>query len=283
MKNWIIEQLYPEYGQSMRVDEMLYEGTGDLQSLKVFHNERFGRVLTLDNIVQTTQADNFIYHEMLTHLPIIAHGNAKNVLIIGGGDGGMAYEALRHQSIEKVTMVEIDSAVVEFSKQHLPMLSNGAFDDPRLNLIINDGALFMKETKDKYDVIIVDSTDPIGPGEVLFTHEFYSDAKKALTEEGILVTQNGVPFMQGDELTTSLTHFKSLFKDWSAYTATIPTYAGGPMAFGWATDSEKHRFKTVEEIAARFSEEDFETHYYNPEVHVAAFALPQYIKKLFPV
>ncbi|MFV1442377.1 polyamine aminopropyltransferase [Phaeobacter sp. JH18-32] len=279
---WITEGLHAHYAQRLRVDEMLYDSNTEHQRLKVFQNGQFGRVLTLDDVVQTTEGDNFIYHEMLTHVPILAHGNAKRVLIIGGGDGGMAREALRHPSVEHVTMVEIDGGVVEFSKEYLPMLSDGAFDDARLNLVINDGALFMKENTEKFDVIIVDSTDPIGPGEVLFTDTFYGHAARSLTEDGIIVTQNGVPFMQGDELTGTLRAFQALFADASCYLATVPTYAGGPMAFGWGSHSDKARSVSLADLEARFAAAGIDTGYYNPEVHKAAFALPNYVKKLFP-
>ncbi|AXT34066.1 polyamine aminopropyltransferase [Phaeobacter sp. LSS9] len=281
-QTWITERLHAQYAQSLRVDEMLYDSNTEHQRLKVFQNGQFGRILTLDDVVQTTEGDNFIYHEMLTHVPILAHGNAKRVLIIGGGDGGMAREALRHTSVEHVTMVEIDAGVVDFSKEYLPMLSDGAFDDPRLNLVINDGALFMKENTEKFDVIIVDSTDPIGPGEVLFTDTFYGHAARSLSEDGIIVTQNGVPFMQGDELTGTLRAFKALFADASCYLATVPTYAGGPMAFGWGSHSDKARNVRLEDLEARFAAAGIETGYYNPEVHKAAFALPNYVRKLFP-
>ncbi|MHC0052816.1 polyamine aminopropyltransferase [Actibacterium sp. D379-3] len=281
MSDWIRESLHPDYAQALRVDEMLYDSKTEHQRLKVFQNGTFGRVLTLDDVVQTTEGDNFIYHEMLTHVPILAHGAAKRVLIIGGGDGGMAREVLRHASVTHVTMVEIDAGVVEFSKAYLPMLSQGAFDDPRLDLAINDGAAFMRETEEKFDVIIVDSTDPIGPGEVLFTDTFYGHAKRALTPGGILVTQNGVPFLQGDELTNTLRAFKALFTDWGCYMATIPTYAGGPMAFGWGTDGGAGAVD-VATLQARFAEAGFATGYYTPEVHKAAFALPAYVKKLLP-
>ncbi|MFV1600197.1 MULTISPECIES: polyamine aminopropyltransferase [unclassified Phaeobacter] len=279
---WITEGLHAHYAQRLRVDEMLYDSNTEHQRLKVFQNGQFGRILTLDDVVQTTEGDNFIYHEMLTHVPILAHGNAKRVLIIGGGDGGMAREALRHASVEHVTMVEIDGGVVEFSKEYLPMLSDGAFDDARLNLVINDGALFMKENTEKFDVIIVDSTDPIGPGEVLFTDTFYGHAARSLTEDGIIVTQNGVPFMQGDELTGTLRAFQALFADASCYLATVPTYAGGPMAFGWGSHSDKARSVSLADLEARFAAAGIDTGYYNPEVHKAAFALPNYVKKLFP-
>ncbi|QDI75670.1 MULTISPECIES: polyamine aminopropyltransferase [Leisingera] len=281
-KEWVTESLHAHYAQRLRVDEMLYDSNTEHQRLKVFQNGQFGRILTLDDVVQTTEGDNFIYHEMLTHVPILAHGNAKRVLIIGGGDGGMAREALRHTSVEHVTMVEIDGGVVDFSKEYLPMLSDGAFDDPRLNLVINDGALFMKENTEKFDVIIVDSTDPIGPGEVLFTDTFYGHAARSLTEDGIIVTQNGVPFMQGEELTGTLRAFQALFADASCYLATVPTYAGGPMAFGWGSRSDKARNVSLEELEARFAAAGIDTGYYNPEVHKAAFALPNYVKKLFP-
>lgn len=281
MSDWLRENLHPHYAQSLKVDRVLYDSETEHQRLKVIENGTFGRILTLDDVVQTTEGDNFVYHEMLTHVPILAHGAAKHVLIIGGGDGGMAREALRHTSVEKVTMVEIDAGVVDFSKEYLPMLSNGAFEDPRLNLVINDGALFMRETTDKFDVIIVDSTDPIGPGEVLFTDTFYGHAKRAMKEGGIIVTQNGVPFMQGDELTNTLRAFQALFADATCYTATVPTYAGGPMAFGWGTNGTA-RDVSVETLQERFAAAGFDTNYYTPSVHKAAFALPRYVEKLFP-
>jgi spermidine synthase len=161
------------------------------------------------------------------------------------------------------------------------MLSQGAFDDPRLDLVIADGAAFMASTKLRYDVIIIDSTDPIGPGEVLFTDRFYADAKNALTPDGILVTQNGVPFMQGDELTGTMRAFKELFNDWTCYLATVPTYAGGPMAFGWGTDSPA-RHVPLDTLTERFAAAGLTPDYYTPEVHKGAFALPGYVLKLMP-
>ncbi|MCK8484018.1 polyamine aminopropyltransferase [Aliiroseovarius sp. S2029] len=281
MSDWLTEKLHDDYAQSLRIGEMLYDSKTEHQRLKVFQNGTFGRVLTLDDVVQTAEGDNFIYHEMLTHVPILAHGAAKRVLIIGGGDGGMARAVLDHASVEQVTMVEIDAGVVEFSKEYLPQLSRGAFDDPRLNLVIADGADFMRTTDGGFDVIIVDSTDPIGPGEVLFTDHFYGHAKKALTPGGILVTQNGVPFMQGDELTGTMRAFQSLFSDATCYLATIPTYAGGPMAFGWGTDSDA-RHVSVEVLKERFAASAIKTDYYTPEVHKSAFALPPYVARLIP-
>ena len=281
MTDWVRESLHPDYAQSLRVDRMLYDSETEHQRLKVFENDTFGRVLTLDDVVQTTEGDNFIYHEMMAHVPIFAHGAASRVLIIGGGDGGMAREVLRHQSVAHVTMVEIDAGVVEFSKTYLPMLSQGAFDDPRLDLVIADGADFIRSATDRYDVIIVDSTDPIGPGEVLFSDTFYGHAKRRLAPGGILVTQNGVPFLQGDELTGTMRAFTALFADATCYLATIPTYAGGPMAFGWGTDGDA-RSVSLDVLKERFDAAGIDTGYYTPEGHLGAFALPGYVRKLLP-
>ena len=281
MSQWMREALHNDHAQSLRVENILYDSHTEHQRLVVFENGRFGRVLTLDGVVQTTEGDNAIYHEMLTHVPILAHGNATEVLIIGGGDGGMAREVLRHASVRDVTMVEIDAGVIEFSKTYLPSLSDGAFDDPRLDLVITDGAAFVRETDMRFDVIIVDSTDPVGPGEVLFTDTFYGHAKRCLKPGGILVTQNGVPFMQGDELTNTLRAFKALFANWTCYMATIPTYASGPMAFGWGTDGDAGDVDLAT-LQARFEASGLDPYYYTPEVHLGAFALPGYVKKLLP-
>jgi spermidine synthase len=203
------------------------------------------------------------------------------VLIIGGGDGGMAREVLRHRDIEHVTMVEIDAGVVDFSRRYLPSLSAGAFDDLRLNLVIADGAAFVAGSRDSFDVILVDSTDPIGPGEVLFTDTFYGRARARLTEGGILVTQNGVPFLQPDELANTLRALRALFRDATCYLASVPTYAGGPMAFGWGTDGGARDVPPAV-LAERFAASGLAPRYYTPEVHKAAFALPGYVARLLP-
>ena len=282
VSGWSVEGLHDGYGQMLREDTILYDSETSHQRLRVFDNNKLGRVLTLDGVVQTTTGDEYMYHEMLSHTPILAHGAAKCVLIIGGGDGGMAREVLRHKTVEHVTMVEIDAGVVDFSKKFLPTISNGAFDDPRLELVIADGAAFVRETEQRYDVMIVDSTDPIGPGEVLFTDTFYDHAHALLNEDGIIVTQNGVPFMQGAELTNTMRAFKALFSDWTCYLTHVPTYAGGPMALGWGSKSEKARTVSPDVLVERFAMAKIKTRYYTPEVHKAAFALPGYIQALMP-
>ncbi len=279
MPGWTVETLHDDFRQCLREDAVLYDSETAHQRLRVIENATFGRVLTLDDVVQTTEGDEFIYHEMMAHVPVLAHGAARRVLIIGGGDGGMAREVLRHPSVEHVTMVEIDAGVVKFARQYLPSLSAGAFDAARLNLVIADGAAFVRESAESFDVIISDSTDPVGPGEVLFTDSFYGHVRRRLAEGGIFVTQNWVPFLQGDELKGTMRAFRSLFHDATCYLATIPTYAGGPMAFGWGTDSAARQVELAT-LETRFAAAGIATRYYTPEVHKAAFALPGYVKAL---
>ncbi|BFM08601.1 polyamine aminopropyltransferase [Halioxenophilus aromaticivorans] len=274
------ETLYDAWGQSFAMDEILFEAHTDHQHLVIFKNAMWGRVMALDGIIQTTEGDEFIYHESLTHVPLFAHGNARKVLIIGGGDGGMLREVCKHQNVEEVVMVEIDEAVVDMSRTHLPNHNAGAFDDPRFRLEINDGAKFVRETNETFDVIISDSTDPIGPGEVLFTQDFYGACKKALNPGGVLVTQNGVPFAQPEELTNTYRRQQAHFQDHTFYSAAVPTYVGGVMAFAWATDDEALRKLDLETLKQRYQASGIATRYYTPEVHQGAFALPGFVANL---
>lgn len=272
-----LETLYPDYGQRFTIDEMLHEVRTEHQHLVIFKNARMGRVMALDGVIQTTEADEFIYHEMLTHVPILAHGAAKRVLIIGGGDGGMLREVTKHASVEHITMVEIDGTVVDMCKEFLPKHSNGAYDDPRLNLVIDDGMRFVATTEEKFDVIISDSTDPIGPGEVLFSDNFYQACRRCLNEGGILVTQNGTPFMQLGEVQTTAGRMNGLFADWHFYMAAVPTYIGGSMTFAWGSTDAAYRRLPVDTLRARYTASGIQTRYYNADIHAAAFALPSYV------
>lgn len=277
MSQWYSETLHPGIRFSFETDKVLFEDKTEHQHLVLLENQTFGKVLMLDGVTQVTTADEFIYHEMMSHVPILAHGEARDVLIVGGGDGGLAEEVLKHASVERLTQVEIDPAVVDFTKEHFAEMNAPIFDDPRFDLVIADGVDFVATTDKRFDVVIVDSTDPIGPGAVLFTREFYASVKRSLKPGGVLVTQNGVPFLQADELTTSIRHFSALYDDASAYVICVPTYIGGHMTLGWASDNAALRQVPTEILNERFEAADFDTRYYTPQVHSAAFALPRYI------
>ena len=271
------ETLYEGYGQRFQIDKLLHEVRTEHQHLVIFENPRMGRVMALDGVIQTTEADEFIYHEMLAHVPILAHGLARRVLIIGGGDGGILREVARHRDIESITLVEVDGAVVEICREFLPNHSAGTFDDPRLKLVIDDGMHFLAETEEKFDVIICDATDPVGPGEALFSENFYQACRRCLNEGGILVAQNGTPFLQLGEVQTTAKRMQGLFADWHFYQAAVPTYIGGAMTFAWGASNAESRKLPLETLMQRYSGSGIVTRYYNPHLHIAAFALPQYV------
>lgn len=277
MSRYWEETLYDAYGQRFRVDKVYFESQTDHQHLMIFENAQFGRVMVLDGIVQTTERDEFIYHEMLTHVPVIAHGNVERVLIVGGGDGGMLREVCKHRSIKEIVQVEIDQAVIDMAREYLPAHSDGAFDDPRVRIVIDDGMNYVRNCAEQFDLIISDSTDPIGPGEVLFTDNFYSACARCLRPAGVLTTQNGVVYMQTDEVLTTAKRLAPHFADASFYGAAVPTYVGGIMTFAWATDNSALRSQSLAEIEARFAAAGISCRYYNPAIHQAAFALPQYV------
>ena len=271
------ETLHKGYGQTFDVEEVLFEHQTDSWHLIIFRNSVYGTVMALDGIIQTTERDEFVYHEMLTHVPLLAHGDAKRVLIIGGGDGGILREVCRHGSVEHVTQVEIDQAVIDMCKEHLPNHSAGAFDDPRVNIVIADGVEYVNETNETFDVIISDCTDPVGPGEVLFSSRFYEGCKRLLNEGGGFVAQNGVPFLQQDEVITTRRRLSPYFADQSFYTAAVPTYIGGLMTLAWGSDNAELRQLGIDELAARYKKSGIVTRYYNPQMHVGCFGLPQYL------
>lgn len=278
-----LETLYPTWGQQFVMNEVLFEVETDHQHLIIFKNDQWGRVMALDGVIQTTEKDEFIYHEMMTHVPLLAHGNAKRVLIIGGGDGGILREVLKHATVESVTQVEIDQQVIDMCVRYLPNHSAGAFDHSKANIVIADGVDFVNNCTEKFDVIISDSTDPIGPGEVLFTSRFYQGIQACLNEGGVFVAQNGVSFMQTEEVTTTFKRLSPLFKEARFYSAAVPTYVGGIMTFAWATDNELLRQTTVEQIRSRFAAAEIQTRFYTPELHMGAFALPQYVQDAMKV
>ena len=280
MKIWS-ETLEPtDFTATYKISRLLYDAHSEYQHLVLFENELMGRVLALDGAVQTTENDEFCYHEMIVHAPLLAHGAAGRVLIIGGGDGGAVEEVFKHPGVERATLVDIDGTVIDVSKRFLGAISGRAFEDPRLDLVIADGCRFVAESAARYDVIIVDSPDPVGPGAALFSAQFYADCRRCLAPGGVLVTQNGVPFTQGAELRDSMVALASLFADARCYLTHVPSYIGGAMALGWASDNAALWQIPVATLERRFEQSAIATRYYTPAVHQASFALPRYIEEL---
>ena len=283
-REWISEGLYEGWRQELRVDRMLARKKSAFQDIAVFENVDLGRVLMLDGVVQITERDEFVYQEMLTHVPLLEHGDAKRVLIIGAGDGGVLRRVLEHGTVEKAVMVEIDGDVIELSKKFLPAIAGDAWTNPRAEVIVGDGIEYVTNAADgSFDVIIVDSTDPIGVGEVLFTDSFYQHCARILTANGIIVNQCGVPFMQADELRDTSARRAQFFDHVSAYVAAVPTYVGGFMTLGVAAKGSVPGQQPVDVIRARAEKAGIrETRYWTPEMHVASFTLPPYIARNLP-
>jgi spermidine synthase len=282
---WLNETLYPAWGQRFRVVRELARTRSPFQDIAIVETESHGRMLVLDGVIQITEADEFVYQEMIAHVPLIAHGEARRVLIIGAGDGGVLRRVLAHRGVERVVMVEIDGEVIRLCREHMPAISGDAWNDPRATVIVGDGIAHVREAADaSYDVIIVDSTDPIGVGEVLFTEEFYANCARILTPHGLVVNQCGVPFMQGDELRETSLRRRKAFTDVYAYVAAVPTYVGGFMTLGWAAKQPGLRDITPAELAKRAEAAGIlgTTRYWTPAVHAAAFQLPPYIAALLP-
>jgi spermidine synthase len=282
-KRTIRETLFDDLGFSMTfvADKVLYEQQTEHQSLILFEQQYFGKMLMLDGCTQISKRDEFIYQEMMSHVPLFAHGNAAEVLIVGGGDCAIAKEVLKHKTVKRLTQVEIDAKVVEFAKEHFPEFTRPVFADKRFESVIDDGAKYVAKTDRRFDIIIVDSTDPIGPGKILFGEKFYRGCHRCLKKGGVLITQNGVPFFQKNELTTTMTRFRKLFASASCYVAAIPVYIGGHMAMGFATDNKRLAKLDAKTIAARYRKAgSFPTKYWTPEHHVAAFFPPRFIADL---
>ncbi|MGF1622071.1 MAG: polyamine aminopropyltransferase [Rhodomicrobiaceae bacterium] len=282
MQRWVEETLHDHFRFRFIAEKVFFESRTEHHHLIIFRNETFGRVMMLDGVIQVAEADEFIYHETLAHTPLFALGlhEKRRVLIIGGGDGGMLREVLRHEAVERAVLCEIDRSVIDMCREHLPMISQRSYDDPRTEIVIGDGTKFVRETKERFDVIIVDSTDPIGPAEVLFTQDFYADCKRCLKPGGVLVNQCGLPFLQGWELTQTMQRFRKSFADVGAFLIHTPTYIGGPLVLGWASDDAALRAISQETLADRFGKAGLAMKYYNPALHKGAFALPSYVQEL---
>ncbi len=282
---WINETLYPAWGQRFLVKRELARVRSPFQDIVIFESHSHGRVMLLDGVVQITEADEFVYQEMLAHVPLLAHGAADRVLIIGAGDGGVLRCVLQHRNVLQAVMVEIDGEVIRLAKQHLPAIGADAWTDPRAEVIVGDGIEYVRRAEDaSFDAIIVDSTDPIGVGEALFTDAFYADCARILSAGGLIVNQCGVPFMQADELRETSIRRARFFPHVSAYVAAVPTYVGGLMTLGIAAKQAGLNAVPAAILRERAQAAGVlgHTRFWTPEVHAAAFALPPYIAEQLP-
>ena len=282
---WINETLYPDWGQRFRVRRELARVRSRFQDIVVFESVSHGRVMLLDGAVQITEADEFVYQEMLAHVPLLAHGAAKRVLIIGAGDGGVLRRVLQHRGVERAVMVEIDGEVIRLSREFLPAIGGDAWDDPRAEVIVGDGIEYVRRAANaSFDVVIVDSTDPVGVGEVLFTDDFYENCARLLTARGLVVNQCGVPAMQAQELRDTSLRRGRFFPDVWAYLAAVPTYVGGFMALGWSAKDAECRHLGAGELRARADAAGVlgTTRYWTPEIHAGSFNLPPYVAEHLP-
>lgn len=278
-ETWFYESLFPLVKLGLKVKETLVSNKSEYQKISILDTYQFGKVLVLDGVVQTTERDEFIYHEMLTHLPMLSHPNPERVLIIGGGDGGILREVLKYP-VKEVFLVEIDEKVIEFSKTHLSAICRNSFDDRRANIIIDDGVNFVKKGKGKFDVLIVDSSDPAGPAKVLFSSKFYSDVFNILSRDyGIFAQQTGSSFLQREELPYVCRRLKKIFPFVDTFLTAVPTYVGGLFSLVFASKGIDPLKICLSEIEKRYEKLKLKTRYYNPKIHLASFALPTYIKE----
>ncbi len=278
MELWFTEPHTKNVRFSMKVDRQIYSGKSEFQRIDIFDSLEFGRVLVLDGYTMLTEKDEFMYHEMIVHVPLCAHPNARKALVIGGGDGGSVRELVRYKDLDHIDLVEIDEEVVDACRKYLPQTA-GKLDDPRVRIHYEDGLKFIRHHEDEYDVIIVDSTDPFGPGEGLFTREFYGNCFRALKEDGIMVNQHESPFYQETAHAMQRAHKRIVnsFPLARVYQVHIPTYPSGHWLFGFAS-KKYHPVKGVD--WARWESLGIKTRYYNTKLHAASFALPTYVEDI---
>ncbi|MBI4313304.1 MAG: polyamine aminopropyltransferase [Candidatus Omnitrophica bacterium] len=275
---WFTETLHRHVRQALAYTRVIAQEKTPFQKMSILETEAYGRALTLDGIVQTTEGDEYIYHEMMTHIPMFAHPNPRKILVIGGGDGGIAREALRHPEVEKVVMVEIDPSVVKFCRRYIPKICGKAFQHPKLELVIDDGARYVRETDERFDVAIIDSTDPIGPATVLFETEFYRNVAQVLRGPGIMVRQTGSSFLQPSEMPEAASRLKKVFRVVAPYVAAVPTYVGGFFGFLFASHQIQPLRATPAHLEARYRRARLVCRYYTPAIHRASFSLPANVR-----
>ena len=277
MDLWFTENHTENVKFSIRIKEQIYHDKSPFQDIDFFVSEEFGTFFTLDGLIMVTEKDEFIYHDMIVHVPMAVNPEIKNVLVIGGGDGGTVRELTRYKNIENIDMVEIDEKVVVACKKYLPQTASN-LDDNRVNLYFEDGVAFIERKKNVYDLILIDSTDPIGPGEGLFTKTFYNNCYEALNEDGILINQHESPYYERDKKAMNRSHLrlKETFPISMVYQFHMPTYPSGHWLFGFASK----KFHPLNDINEKeWLKNYLDTNYYNLDIHKGAFALPTYVKK----
>lgn len=282
MTNGVKEGFYKEitpagFGIAIKAKDILFSKQSEFQKVEIFDTESaLGRVLTLDDLMMTTEGDEYHYHEMIAHIPMMNHKNPKSVLVIGGGDGGTVREVLKHDTVERVVLCEIDGMVIDACKKFLPTISCG-LDDPKVEILVQDAIEYIKDKKNEFDIVLIDSTDPMGPGEGLFTEEFYTNVKNSLKEGGIMAAQSESPFVNKEEIKKMYDLLKKVFPVCSTYTSNIPTYPGGYWAWAFCSES----VKPLSYIDERRCKDITKTcKIYNKDYHLARFSLPNYLKEL---
>ncbi|HWU54998.1 MAG TPA: polyamine aminopropyltransferase [Rhizomicrobium sp.] len=281
-----VERLHKGYAQSMEITKVLADEQSRFQHIRIFDTVANGRVMTLDDIVQITSRDESAYADMLTHLPMLEHGKVERVMIVGGGDLSIADEALKHKNVKEVVLVDIDDRVIALCRKHFGEINARAFKDRRMVIEAADAFEYLgrKSSKNRFDLIIADRPDPVGPGKALFGETFYDRVKGALRKGGYATFQTGVPFYQPWEITEALQELGAFFPRSGLYLTVVPTYIGGFMALSWATKGGKPLGTPagIAKAAKAYKKARLKTDYYNPAVHAAAFALPNWIKALVP-
>ena len=278
MDLWYSEAHTKSVKFAIKVNKQLFSAQSEFQRIDIFESEEFGRFLTLDGLMMLTEKDEFIYHEMIVHVPMAVHPDVKKVLVIGAGDGGAIRELTRYKTIESIDFVEIDEMVVDVCKKYLPQTAC-AIDEERVQPYLQDGLKFIRKHVDEYDLIIVDSTDPFGPGEGLFTKEFYGNCYKALKQDGIMVNQHESPFYEEDAVAMKRAHKRIVesFAISRVYQAHIPTYPSGHWLFGFASK----KYHPVRDLNAdKWNALGLKTRYYNTNLHRGAFCLPNYVQEM---
>ncbi|UOF91632.1 polyamine aminopropyltransferase [Fodinisporobacter ferrooxydans] len=273
MELWYTEKQTENYGITAKIAKTLHKETSEFQEIDMIETLQWGRMLVLDGMVMTTIKDEFVYHEMISHIALHTHPNPKKVLVVGGGDGGAIREIIKHPSVEKAVLAEIDGRVIEVSKQYLPEIAC-ALGDPRVDVQVIDGIKHIHENKNTYDVILVDSTEPVGPAVGLFARDFYQGIYEALKEDGIFVAQTESPFLNGDLIRRVYQDISTIYPIARLYTASIPTYPSGLWTF--TLGSKKYDPLEVDEAQLK----DFETKYYSPRIHKSVFQLPKFVENL---